>query len=180
MAGIPSSTFNGKRRGDRTEAEKILYKIVEGDSDLELSDDEKDEDEFEPGIEEDGEEEEEEEEDAGGSDEQTDAETDRDEQETRRPLWARSSTLPKWCHEVNANCLKNAKFVDHITSIRLELSQFTPVLPGLPDCQDDPITRAEWSPIQYFSQYIDNKVLYWEKIWQPSQIKESYKLEGCF
>lgn len=58
---------------------------------MELSDDEKDEDEFEPGIVEDGEEEEEE--DAGGSDEQTETETDtdRDEQERRRPLWARSS-----------------------------------------------------------------------------------------
>lgn len=64
--------------------------IVEGDSDLELSDDERHEDEFEPGIEEDGEEEEE---DAGGSDEQTETETetDRDEQERHRPLWARSS-----------------------------------------------------------------------------------------
>ena len=49
------------------------------DSDLELSDEEKDENEFEPGIEE----------DAGGSDEQpdTDTETDSDDQERRRPLW---------------------------------------------------------------------------------------------
>lgn len=53
----------------------------------ELSDDE---DKFEPGIEEDGEEGEEE--DAGGSDEQTDTETDRDEEERRHPLWARSGT----------------------------------------------------------------------------------------
>lgn len=32
--------------------------------------------------------------------------------------------FPKWYHEVNANCLKNAKFVDHITSIILEVSQW--------------------------------------------------------
>ena len=32
------------------------------------------------------------------------------------------------------------------------------MLPGLPHCQDDPTTHADWSPIQYFSLYIDNKV----------------------
>ena len=41
---------------------------------MELSDDERDEDEFEPGKEED-----------------TDTETDKDEQERHCPLWARSS-----------------------------------------------------------------------------------------
>ncbi|XP_029300998.1 uncharacterized protein LOC115016982 [Cottoperca gobio] len=125
MAGIPTTTFYRKRRGDRTEAERILYQIFEGDSDVELSDDERDEN-FTLLIEE---LEEEEEEDAGGSDEQTDTdtETDRDEQDRRRPLWAKSSI-------------------------------FTPVLPGLPDSQDDPTTHADWSPIQYFSQYTDNKV----------------------
>ncbi|KAI2665835.1 Chaperone protein DnaK [Labeo rohita] len=71
MAGIQTSTFYGKERGIghqdhlnvindcRTEAERILYKIVEGDSDLELSDEERDEDEFESNIQEDVEEEEE-------------------------------------------------------------------------------------------------------------------------
>uniref|UniRef100_M4AIW5 Si:ch211-255f4.7 n=1 Tax=Xiphophorus maculatus TaxID=8083 RepID=M4AIW5_XIPMA len=36
--------------------------------------------------------------------------------------------------------------------------EFTPVLPGLPVCQDDPKIREHWSPIQYFSQYIDDKI----------------------
>ena len=61
--------------------------MVEGNSDLELSDDERDEDEFEPGIED----VEEEEDDAGGSDD-TDTETDREDQEKCCPLWASSST----------------------------------------------------------------------------------------
>lgn len=33
------------------------------------------------------------------------------------------------------------------------------MLPELPDCKDDPTTRANWSPTQYFSQYIDNNIL---------------------
>lgn len=57
-----------------------------------MSDDEGDEDEFQPVREDDDEEEED---DAEGSVEGTDADTDtdtnRDEQETRRPLWARSN-----------------------------------------------------------------------------------------
>lgn len=57
-----------------------------------MSDDERDEDEFQP-VREDSDEEEED--DAEGSVEGTDADTDtdtvRDEQETRRPLWARSN-----------------------------------------------------------------------------------------
>uniref|UniRef100_A0A3Q1C1W7 PiggyBac transposable element-derived protein domain-containing protein n=1 Tax=Amphiprion ocellaris TaxID=80972 RepID=A0A3Q1C1W7_AMPOC len=36
--------------------------------------------------------------------------------------------------------------------------EFTPVLPVLPGCQDDPKIREYWSPIQYFSQYIDDKI----------------------
>lgn len=68
-------------RRPNSDAERILQKIVEGEPDLELSDDERnEEEEFEPG--------EKEEDDTGGSDEQT----DRDEQERRCPLWARSST----------------------------------------------------------------------------------------
>ncbi|KAL6488411.1 hypothetical protein MHYP_G00021520 [Metynnis hypsauchen] len=52
MASISTSTFYGMRKGDRTEAEKILYKIIEGDSDLDLSDEENAEDEFKPDEEE--------------------------------------------------------------------------------------------------------------------------------
>ena len=36
--------------------------------------------------------------------------------------------------------------------------RFTPVLPGLPACHDDPTPRTYWSPIQYFKQYIDNQL----------------------
>ncbi|XP_027137478.1 piggyBac transposable element-derived protein 3-like [Larimichthys crocea] len=36
--------------------------------------------------------------------------------------------------------------------------RFTPVLPELPADQDDPKIREHWSPIQYFSQYIDDKI----------------------
>ncbi|KAK3518729.1 hypothetical protein QTP70_010081 [Hemibagrus guttatus] len=36
--------------------------------------------------------------------------------------------------------------------------RFKPVLPRPPDCQEDPTIRRNWSPIQYSSQYIDNKV----------------------
>ena len=61
----------------------ILSRMVEGNSDLELSDDETDKDEFEPGIED----VEEEEDDAGGYDN-----TDREDQKSHRPLWASSST----------------------------------------------------------------------------------------
>ena len=68
--------------GNRTEAERLLYRIVEAGSDLELSDDERDE-AFEPVIQEDGAEEDVEESDTATG-------TDRDEQE-RRSLWARSS-----------------------------------------------------------------------------------------
>ncbi len=32
------------------------------------------------------------------------------------------------------------------------------MLPGLPAYQDDPKIREYWSPIQYFSQYIDDKI----------------------
>ncbi|KAM7411867.1 hypothetical protein PAMA_021710 [Pampus argenteus] len=35
---------------------------------------------------------------------------------------------------------------------------FTPVLPELPADQDDPKIREQWSTIQYFSQYIDDKI----------------------
>lgn len=60
----------------------ILYKIVEGDSDLELSDEENDEDEFQPVM---ADEDDEEGEEEGESD--TESET---EQEGRRALWART------------------------------------------------------------------------------------------
>jgi len=69
--------------GDRTKAERILYRILEGESDLELSDEENAENEVAP-VEERGSSEEE----AGGS---SDELTFRDEQESRRPLWARTS-----------------------------------------------------------------------------------------
>uniref|UniRef100_A0A3B3B5P4 Si:ch211-255f4.7 n=1 Tax=Oryzias melastigma TaxID=30732 RepID=A0A3B3B5P4_ORYME len=105
--------------GERSEAERILYQIVEGDSDLELSDDENDEeDEIQPVIGED-----EEDDDSGESDESESEE----EQESRRALWARTNL-------------------------------FTPVIPERPVHQDDPKVRENWSPIQYFSQYIDNKI----------------------
>lgn len=65
-----------------------MYRIVEGDSDLELSDEEKDKNEFAP-AEEDRESSEEE---AGGS---SDELTDTDEQENRRPLWAKTSTYDR-------------------------------------------------------------------------------------
>ncbi|KAL6461600.1 hypothetical protein MHYP_G00297440 [Metynnis hypsauchen] len=52
MASISTSTFHGMRKGDRTEAEKIFYKIIEGDSDLDLSNEENAEDEFKPDEEE--------------------------------------------------------------------------------------------------------------------------------
>ncbi|XP_055082352.1 piggyBac transposable element-derived protein 3-like isoform X2 [Periophthalmus magnuspinnatus] len=126
MAAIPTTTFYGKRTGERSEAERILYRIVEGDSDLELSDEEKDEnEEYQPVIGEDDDDDEGEEEDAGESDE-TESEAVR-EQQSRRALWARSNL-------------------------------FRPVLPGLPAYQDDPTIREYWSPIQYFSQYIDNRI----------------------
>ncbi|CAJ1081220.1 piggyBac transposable element-derived protein 3-like isoform X2 [Xyrichtys novacula] len=38
------------------------------------------------------------------------------------------------------------------------MQRFTPVLPGLPAYQDDPKIREYWSPIQYFSQYINDKM----------------------
>ena len=60
--------------------------MIEGDSDLELSDEEKDENEYQPVIGEDSDEEGEEE-NTGESDE-TESETER-ETESRRPLWAR-------------------------------------------------------------------------------------------
>ncbi|KAK3509386.1 hypothetical protein QTP70_033167, partial [Hemibagrus guttatus] len=104
----------------RTKAERILYRRVEGDSDLELSDEENAEDEVAPAEEE----RESSEDEAGGS---SDELTGTDEQENRRPLWAKSSI-------------------------------FKPVLPRPPDCQEDPTIHRNWSPIQYFSQYIDNKV----------------------
>ncbi|KAL7881594.1 hypothetical protein AOLI_G00084420 [Acnodon oligacanthus] len=72
--------------GDRTEAEKILYKIIEGDSDLDLSDEENAEDEFKP----DEEEVESSNEEAGSSSVEI---TDKDQQESHCPLWARSSRL---------------------------------------------------------------------------------------
>lgn len=37
-------------------------------------------------------------------------------------------------------------------------NRFTPVLPAFPDCTDDPTTCANWSPTQYFYQYIDNEI----------------------
>ncbi|KAK3547017.1 hypothetical protein QTP86_008809 [Hemibagrus guttatus] len=43
-------------------------------------------------------------------------------------------------------------------SIHTRTSRFKPVLPRPPDCQEDPTIRRNWSPIQYSSQYIDNKV----------------------
>lgn len=68
---------------DRTKAERILYRIVEGDSDLELSDEENAENEVAP-----VEARESSEEEAGGS---SDELTDTDEQESSRSLWARTS-----------------------------------------------------------------------------------------
>ncbi|KAK3575072.1 hypothetical protein QTP86_019751, partial [Hemibagrus guttatus] len=109
-----------KRKEGRTKAERILYRMVEGDSDLELSDEENAEDEVAPAEEE----RESSEDEAGGS---SDELTSTDEQENRRPLWAKTSI-------------------------------FKPVLPRPPDCQEDPTIHRNWSPIQYFSQYIGNKV----------------------
>ncbi|KAK3518072.1 hypothetical protein QTP70_033296 [Hemibagrus guttatus] len=108
--------------------------MVEGDSDLELSDEENAEDEVALAEEEI----ESSEDEAGGS---SDELTGTDEQENRRPPWAKTSI-------------------------------FKPVLPRPPDCQEDPTIHRNWSTIQYFSQYIDNKSL---KTWQHSQIRESYR-----
>ncbi|KAK1790087.1 hypothetical protein P4O66_002392 [Electrophorus voltai] len=70
---------------DRTEAEEILYRIIEADSDLDLSDEENTEDEFGPADEE---VENSEEETGGSSDELTGI----GEHDTRRPLGSRTST----------------------------------------------------------------------------------------
>ena len=71
--------------GHRTEAERILLKIIEGDSDVDLSDEENAEDEFEPVDEE----VESSEEEAGGS---SDELTVTKQDERCRPMWVRTGT----------------------------------------------------------------------------------------
>ncbi|KAJ8381106.1 hypothetical protein SKAU_G00018840 [Synaphobranchus kaupii] len=78
MAAIPTRMFYGRRRGQSSlaEAERILNRIVEAESDLDLSDEEAPELQVETEAEKDSSEDE--------------SESEEEQEEERHPLWARS------------------------------------------------------------------------------------------
>ncbi|KAL6464048.1 hypothetical protein MHYP_G00284390 [Metynnis hypsauchen] len=105
-----------------TEAERILNRIIEGDSDIDLSEDESPLREHETG----------EGESSDDTDEEDPDQVDRDaelDEVSRRPLWAKTSTFMPMLEECG------------ITSA------------------DDALYRRDWSPLQYFQQYIDDQLI---------------------
>uniref|UniRef100_A0A3B4WS71 PiggyBac transposable element-derived protein 3-like n=3 Tax=Seriola lalandi dorsalis TaxID=1841481 RepID=A0A3B4WS71_SERLL len=102
-----------------TEAERILNRIIEGDSDIDLSEDEGPVREHETG-------------EGESSDEEDPDEVDQDaepDEVCRRPLWAKTN-------------------------------MFMPVLEECRITPDDAVlSRRDWSPLQYFQQYIDEQLI---------------------
>uniref|UniRef100_A0A3B4VBI4 PiggyBac transposable element-derived protein domain-containing protein n=1 Tax=Seriola dumerili TaxID=41447 RepID=A0A3B4VBI4_SERDU len=102
-----------------TEAERILNRIIEGDSDIDLSEDEGPVREHETG-------------EGESSDEEDPDEVDQDaepDEVCRLPLWAKTN-------------------------------MFMPVLEECRITPDDTVlSRRDWSPMQYFQQYIDEQLI---------------------
>uniref|UniRef100_A0A3Q2WXU4 Si:ch211-255f4.7 n=1 Tax=Haplochromis burtoni TaxID=8153 RepID=A0A3Q2WXU4_HAPBU len=115
-----------------SEAERILLRIVEGNSDLELSDEEDQDALFEPEAEED---------DSGSSEDEIQAgqadteESDQAEQCSRRPLWSRNSNV-----------------LFPFSRFKFQVDD-----PAIVE-NNDVMTRENWTPMDYFKQYIDDSV----------------------
>ncbi|XP_030581375.1 uncharacterized protein LOC115786615 isoform X2 [Archocentrus centrarchus] len=126
MAGIPASSFYGRNKvaSSLTEAERILNRIIEGDSDIDLSEDESQ-------VSQTGEVENSDEE--PDEDDLQDAGPDVVDKDTglsevyRRPIWSKTNMFMP--------VLEEHRFADDGTLM----------------------TRSDWSPQQYFQQYIDQK-----------------------
>lgn len=154
--------FQMTRKGVIHRSRENLLRIVYGNSDIELSD-EKDQDAvFEEEAEEDYSESSEDEIEAGQADAE---ESDQAEQSTskssRRPLWSKNTkyTLSLYSKKNNLFSLTIEPHFNFVFLPLLRFLRFKFQLDDTPIIQsNDAMTRQNWTPMDYFKQYIDDSV----------------------